>query len=411
MAPQFCEKRRGVSGDIVVLILPQSSLREMARRAKHAVVDEWQRRTLGRLYSPTRNNFDAKVHIREAAAWLMRAQDAGDDRGVSWGVRFTEDFRGSYPETTGYIIPTFLVLSDFCSDPCYLQRAIEMGDWEISVQMECGAVMGGIYNPNPTPAVFNTGQVLLGWAALYQATCEPRFLRAAQKASDWLVGIQEPSGEWIRFHSEFTDSPFCTYNVMAAWGLCAAGMAGNWKNAVNSALRHAEFTLTKQIPNGWYEDNCFTDSSQPLIHTIAYVMQGLLGIGNLTGRLDFIAAAQKTADSLIGVMNENGFIPGRLNREFRGTVPWCCLTGTAQTAICWAKLFELTGDEKYREACHRANRYLMACHDIENKDLSLRGGVTGSWPVWGEYGQYTILNWATNFFIAALLAGKRIGAS
>jgi hypothetical protein len=45
----------------------------------------------------------------------------------------------------------------------------------------------------------------------------------------------------------------------------------------------------------------------------------------------------------------------------------------------------------------------MAHHDITHPDLAMRGGVTGSWPVWGAYGRFRILNWATNFFVEALL--------
>jgi len=51
---------------------------------------------------------------------------------------------------------------------------------------------------------------------------------------------------------------------------------------------------------------------------------------------------------------------------------------------------------------------LMRHHDIDNDDLRLRGGVPGSWPVWGDYGRLMILNWATNFFAEALLAEQTI---
>jgi hypothetical protein len=50
----------------------------------------------------------------------------------------------------------------------------------------------------------------------------------------------------------------------------------------------------------------------------------------------------------------------------------------------------------------------MRHHDIDNPDPRLRGGVPGSWPVWGDYGPFKILNWATNFFAEALLLQKSI---
>jgi len=33
----------------------------------------------------------------------------------------------------------------------------------------------------------------------------------------------------------------------------------------------------------------------------------------------------------------------------------------------------------------------------------LRGGIKGSYPLDGEYGRYEVLNWATKFFVDALI--------
>src|SRR5262249_37004778 len=96
----------------------------------------------GHLYRPA-GDTDLDRHLRAATDWLVRAQDAGADRGVSYGADFGGTWLESYPETTGYIIPTFLRLSDSYADESLARRAVEMGTWESEVQMECGAVMGG----------------------------------------------------------------------------------------------------------------------------------------------------------------------------------------------------------------------------------------------------------------------------
>ena len=49
-------------------------------------------------------------HLLAAAAWLERAQDATRDGGVSGRYKLATGWTSSYPETTGYIIPTFLDL-------------------------------------------------------------------------------------------------------------------------------------------------------------------------------------------------------------------------------------------------------------------------------------------------------------
>ena len=195
----------------------------------------------GREYAQVGQNFDHAVHIREAAEWLKRAQDAGTDRGVSYGAILGGPFLPSYPETTGYIIPTMLELADHYGDPDFERRAIEMGDWEIAVQMDCGAVMGGRVDSRPTPAVFNTGQVLLGWAALFRRTREERFRAAARRAIDWLLENQDPDGNWRRGNSNFAHAHSTVYNVKGAWGMVEAGLAADWPDAVAGGVRSAEY--------------------------------------------------------------------------------------------------------------------------------------------------------------------------
>jgi hypothetical protein len=366
----------------------------------------WQRRRerleLSPLYAPDPADLDRRRHLDEAMEWLKRAQDAGADRGVSYGVAFGEDFDLSYPETTGYVCQTFVDQERRTGNADLLRRAKAMGDWEIDIQLADGAVMGGKWNSQPTPAVFNTGMVLLGWSALIHRTGEQRYKDSARRASNWLLDMQEPDGRWVRGNSKFAESASTVYNVKAAWGLCEAGVALGETRFVDGAVRNAEYSLSRQRPNGWFPDCCLSDPVAPLLHTLAYSMQGLLGIGKLTGRDDFIGGARLLADQQLRIMREDGFIPGRQREDFSAAVDWCCLTGSAQTSIVWSELYRITGEEKYREGVGRVNRYLLQHHDIRNPDPRLRGGVPGSWPVWGEYGRLTILNWATKFLVDAL---------
>src|SRR4029450_828816 len=122
-------------------------------------------------------------------------------------------------------------------------------------------------------------------------------------------------------------------------GLAEAGRVARIGAAVGGEVRNGEFCISRQLPNGWFRDCCLVDATQPLLHTIAYAMQGLIGIGVIAKREDFVQAARPTADSLLGLMNAAGFIPGCIGPDFRDTVDWCCLTGTAQTAIVWGRLF------------------------------------------------------------------------
>lgn len=383
---------------------------KVQRRVKHLWERRQQRVQLGGLYAPRADDLDPTRHLNEAMEWLKRAQDAGTDRGVAYGVEFGKDFDVSYPETTGYVCQTFVDQYRITRDPSLLKRAIEMADWEISIQLPSGAVMGGKYNTNPTPAVFNTGMVLLGWASLINETGEERFKTAARRASDWLVSVQEKDGRWFKGNSDFALRESTLYNVKAAWGLCEVGVALGEQRYIDAAVLNAEYCMSRQKENGWLPDCCLSDPSAPLLHTLAYSMQGLVNIGKLAKRPDLIASSQRLADAELRIMGADGYLPGRQREDFSAAVNWCCLTGSAQTSIVWSELYLLTGDEKYRTAVRTVNKYLMAHHDIQNANPALRGGLAGAWPVWGDYGRLQILNWATKFLVDALTLEAQINS-
>src|SRR5262245_41833752 len=71
--------------------------------------------------------------ISEAAKWLGRAQDRSRsaDGGVARHYSLIDGWSTSYPETTGYIVPTMLALGE-------RERARRMLDWLVSIQFPEG---------------------------------------------------------------------------------------------------------------------------------------------------------------------------------------------------------------------------------------------------------------------------------
>jgi hypothetical protein len=67
----------------------------------------------------------------------------------------------------------------------YLNSAIEMADWELSVQMDCGAIQSGTIDvASKSPTIFNTGQVLFGWATAFEETGDEKYREADLKAAN-----------------------------------------------------------------------------------------------------------------------------------------------------------------------------------------------------------------------------------
>jgi hypothetical protein len=374
----------------------------------------------GYMTMPRRDNRGTVDALAEAIAWICRAQDAFDDGGVarSFSLAYHPYFRRrgwipSYPETTGYIIPTMFDYAALTGRQDLFARAVRMADWESDVQMPNGAVKGGTIDEPSTPAVFNTGQVLFGWVRAHHETKRERYLASAVRAGDFLKSVQDPDGAWRKSLSRYASESMAwyTYNTRTAWGMVVLAEASGEESYRQAAVRNVEFALGEQQPNGWFRNNCLHDPERPLLHTIAYSLRGILEIGIATRNARFIAAVRQAADALLARQRRDGSLAGRFDAEWRPAVAWSCLTGNSQMGLVWGRLFEATGDGKYREGLSKANRYMRAVQWQGTGNPGLDGGISGSFPFHGAYGRFEVLNWAVKFFADALMLESSISRS
>lgn len=368
-------------------------------------------------YLISHNNKEHTIseHLDGAAQWLCSAQDATEDDGVSrsYSLIYQPYFKrkgwfASYPETTGYIIPTMFDYARITGSQEFFDRAVRMAEWESRVQMGNGAVQGGTADEPQTPAIFNTGQVIFGWLRAYRETGKDDFLESAVMAGEFLLKNQEKDGSWQKNLSQYANKqmPFYTYNTRSAWAMFLLGSYLNKHEFKDCAIRNANFALGQQLENGWFKYNCLNRPGEPLLHTIAYCIRGLLEIGVLSGEKSYLNHAQKTADALLQVQQNDGGLAGRYNSKWEPTVNWSCLTGDAQTSIIWLRLYQITGNQKYLNGAIKINTYLRKRQLMFTTNRNIYGGITGSDPISGDYGKFEILNWAVKFFMDALLLEK-----
>jgi hypothetical protein len=152
-----------------------------------------------------------------------------------------------------------------------------MADWELEIQMPNGAVMGGTVDQPQTPAVFNTGQVVLGWIRAFLETNRESYRRGLERAADFLLAKQDEDGTWRRGNSQYASGATTTYNSRVGWALAWTGTLLARDRYIAAGKRNLDRTLVLQTPTGWFVDNDLDDPSAPYTHTIAYAMEGLLG--------------------------------------------------------------------------------------------------------------------------------------
>jgi hypothetical protein len=359
-------------------------------------------RALDRAGLPAEDPGSAAV-VAASVDWIAMAQDCSTsaDGGVARHYSLVSGWSSSYPETTGYIVPTLLDVGTASPRHDLRDRARRMADWLVGIQLPCGGFQGGRIDSVPVvPVVFNTGQILLGLAAAEVAFGGYR--QPLQRAADWLLETQDSDGCWRSHRSPFAAPGENTYETHVAWGLFEADRVLPGRGYGEAGLANVRWALRFQHANGWFDKCALADPAMPLSHTLGYALRGILEAHRFSGSPDLLAAARRTADGLLGARRADGALPGCLRADWSAAVHWVCLTGLAQIAHCWLLLFDSTGETRYADAAFAANAYVRRTVRVIGADET-RGAVKGSFPVDGGYARYEYPNWAAKFLVDSLL--------
>jgi hypothetical protein len=347
--------------------------------------------------------YENQKHLEMATAWLATAQDVTADGGVSSLYSIHKGWDLSYPETTGYIIPTFLNYAKTSGQSEWRERAVQMANWLLSIQLDSG---GWPYRSGlAEPVVFDTGQIVFGLVSAFRETSSQKYLDSALKAARWLASILEPTGAWLKY----TYNGFSTaYHTRVSWSLLEVYKETNHEELITAAKKNLDWALRQQLKNGWFENNGFSKNTVPSLHTIAYAARGLLECGKFLQNSDYLLASSKTGESLLNIQMKYGVLYGEYDQNWQPTSIWSCLTGNLQTAIIWLKLYQLNGTKSYLTAAKDAISFVKKTQIFKSKNPGIRGGIKGSHPINGGYMAYAYPNWAIKFFIDAILLEEEI---
>jgi hypothetical protein len=353
---------------------------------------------------------DDRVRLNEAMSWLRRAENTCNGKGVS--IKFSL-FSGwdplPYPETTGYILETFLEYAALSGDLTYRNSALALGDWEISIQHRSGGVLSSIANPEVL-RVFNTGQVIHGWCTLFDATGEKRYLDAAVRACDYLSRGQEKDGGWVQ-------DTFCgarTYHARVDWAILRVARLSGRKEYAEMALRNLRWVASQQISNGWFA-NCGFHAEDPITHVIAYTIRGILEsaeeikVQGLAFETDLFRQAQTALESVEKAVRASPLrgVPGLARTayaaDWSSENPHACLTGNVQLALCYMRFDKIQGTRKFQAIADLLIDAVASLQVIRTSETGIRGAIPGSYPYDLGYHPFEFPNWATKFFADAVL--------
>jgi hypothetical protein len=347
--------------------------------------------------------------LRAAARWLCAAQDSQNDGGFAGRYRLDRGWTSSYPETTGYLIPTFLALDKALPGAGYAARAARAVDFLLRIQLDSGAFPAmEIADNRNEPSPFNTGQILNGLTAWHRATGDGNVHDAAERAARWLVGVQDDDGSYRKHTYLGLETTYTAHFTcwLAEWGEYAGDEA-----CLKAAGRHLDWVMRQAKPNGWIDKMGFDHGAQALdqafTHTIAYTLAGVLATSVVLKRQDGIDLVTRGAEALARLTELKRRLPGVIS-NWQSRSDGSCLTGNAQTALIWFRLHRMKQNLRFVNAALKAIDIVKSAQPIGGRNAGISGGIPGSDAIDGPYIPNAFPNWAAKFFIDALLEKQAV---
>ncbi len=344
---------------------------------------------------------ELKERLGAAVSGIERAHTMAGDGGISKGFSLLRGrWAPSYPETTGYTVPTLLNAAEWLRRPELRELAFALAEYLLASATPEGGVAHWQAASERNAIVFDTGQVMFGWLAAWDASRDDRYLTAARQAGDWLVSIQDASGAW-KTHQHLGVAKVIDTRV--AWALLELYRRVHDDRHCQAAVRSLEWARYQQDPDGWFRHCAFQQDQDPITHTLAYTAEGLFECGQILGEDRYIESARLTADAFLKRQRPDGSLAATFGPGWRETSRSSCLTGDCQMGRLWLCLYNLKGDRAYYAAAEHAILYVARTQNLSTRNLDVRGAIAGSQPIFGRYEPCKYPNWAAKFYVDALL--------
>jgi hypothetical protein len=344
-----------------------------------------------------------KTQLKHSAEWLIRSIEKGKGGSCAYFSPLMGWSR-PYPETSGYLIPTLIRVSNVFNDPKYLDGALNIGQWLLDIQAQDGSWHGGLHpNKSSAGSVFNTGQILKGMMALFEFTGDQKFLDAADNGCNWLASGVNKNGLWPVGDYRASKTP--SYYTHVAWPMLEVWKRTQSAPQRSSAERFLDMALKRKLSNGVIGQWGFDNRSSAFTHTIAYTIRGFQESSRLIG--DYSKYGRPMEEILNFFIKKaelsNGKISGEFNEALKGNNNYVCLTGNAQLAICVLLMEQEVPDLRLVNAAAKMIDFIGSVQTSGWFIKSLKGSVAGSYPLWGRYMFMRYPNWSAKYYCDSLM--------
>lgn len=304
------------------------------------------------------NQQDYITIYNKAINWILK--NTNNNEGIICNSTLTK----SYPEVSGYYIPTLLRWG-------YKDLAIQYAKWLCKIQHKEGAWYD---TEDKSPYIFDSAQILKGLIAIrkYLPEVDEHVIRGC----DWILGNMTSEGQ-LKSPLENPWGDGKTYSeIIHTYCISPIRDAGKLLNRVDY-IEKAELIMH------YYTTKCRDKilDFDLLSHFYAYVIEAMIDMDNLE-------LAREAMDKMSAIQKESGAVPGYNN------VDWVCSTGLFQLAVVWFRLGDAEqGNRAFEYACKLQNEtggwYGSYMSEENDKEVN-------------NYFPDSEISWANKYFLDAL---------
>lgn len=264
---------------------------------------------------------DYLLIYKKAVQWIKKNSIPGE------GIINSTNIKKSYPEVTGYFIPTLIRWG-------YKDLAVSYAKWLCSIQKKDGSWFDTY---DEAPYIFDSAQILKGLLAVRELY--PKVDDAILRGCDWILQQMTDEGQLVTPTKDAwgDDTRTCS-ELIHIYCLSPLVEAGNVFNRTD--YQEKAYKIFDYYKKNYYNEIM---NFSLLSHFYAYVMEALLDMGEI----QMVEEAMKKMEQF---QKENGAVPAYHNVE------WVCSTGLFQLALVWFRLGNMdNGQKAFEYACKLQN--------------------------------------------------------
>lgn len=336
-------------------------------------------------------------HLQAAVNWLMVAQERSDNTGYGHSFHLLYGWQPPYPETTGYIIPSLLSANRLLKDEKIGLSVGNAVDWLLKIQNTDGSFS----DLRGTPQVFDTGQILIGLNYLFENNPEYDVKDALLASVKWLSRVQDKNGAFIK--NSYNNRPHTYYSRVGA-AMIKAGQLLSDDDIRAAGARNIDWVISQQKENGFFYHLSF-DEQPPFLHTMIYVIEGLLDAYVAENDIRYYDSARKFMDRLLKQSARDRILRSQYDDEYGVRNKHICVTGLAQWSGICSRFYKLDGNHSCKMEAVKTLDFLKQAQ-ILSGSRNISGAFSGTIPVYGNYLRFSFPNWGVKFFIDALIEAQ-----